>query len=265
MDRMTANYHTHTRRCGHASGEDREYVENAIASGIRTLGFSDHSPMIFTDGYYSGFRMPLDSVPGYFESLCALREEYRDRIRILIGAEVEYYPALFEGYLRYMRQCPLDYLILGQHFVWDEQTGIPSFRRTEDPEDLRQYYENVLEAVSTGRFLYVAHPDVLNYAGDEDVYLALTTDFLERLKPLGVPLELNRLGFFDGRHYPRRAFWELCGQMGIPAVLGLDAHSPDVLLDKKTVDRLAAFADGCGVRILPEPDVSAVSPFAGMD
>ena len=28
---MLANYHTHTYRCNHARGEDREYIEHAIA------------------------------------------------------------------------------------------------------------------------------------------------------------------------------------------------------------------------------------------
>mgnify|MGYP004576416305 CR=1 FL=1 len=36
------NYHTHTFRCGHAIGNDEEYVLEAIALGLNTLGFSDH-------------------------------------------------------------------------------------------------------------------------------------------------------------------------------------------------------------------------------
>ena len=40
---MIANYHTHTWRCHHADGTEREYVENAIAAGIKILGFSDHT------------------------------------------------------------------------------------------------------------------------------------------------------------------------------------------------------------------------------
>ena len=35
-------YHTHTKRCGHAVGEDEEYVIEAIKAGIKDLGFSDH-------------------------------------------------------------------------------------------------------------------------------------------------------------------------------------------------------------------------------
>lgn len=36
------NYHTHTKRCGHAEGEDEDYVLEALGSGITDLGFSDH-------------------------------------------------------------------------------------------------------------------------------------------------------------------------------------------------------------------------------
>ena len=39
------NMHTHTTRCHHAAGEDREYVEKAIEAGYDVLGFSDHAPM----------------------------------------------------------------------------------------------------------------------------------------------------------------------------------------------------------------------------
>jgi histidinol-phosphatase (PHP family) len=255
MTHLTANYHTHTYRCGHAVGKDREYVENAIRAGLKVLGFSDHSPMIFRSGYYSGFRMPLDTVAGYFESLSALREEYKNDIEIHIGVEVEYYPSCFRDYLDYMAAFPLEYKILGQHFVWDEEKDFGSFKKTDDPMRLASYYENLLAAVKTGEFLYVAHPDVLNYHGDEKAYRALTANFLQKIKPSGIPLELNRLGLFDGRHYPRRAFWELAGEYGIPAVIGLDAHSPDVLLDEKTVDDCLRFAESCGVTVLERLEI----------
>ena len=62
---MIANYHTHTWRCRHADGTEREYVERAIEGGLKILGFSDHSPYPFPDGYDSGMRMRLDQVEGY--------------------------------------------------------------------------------------------------------------------------------------------------------------------------------------------------------
>ena len=40
---MLANYHTHTPRCGHAIGSERQYIERAIEEGFKVLGFSDHT------------------------------------------------------------------------------------------------------------------------------------------------------------------------------------------------------------------------------
>ena len=33
-NKMTANYHTHTIRCNHAIGSDREYIKKAIECGL---------------------------------------------------------------------------------------------------------------------------------------------------------------------------------------------------------------------------------------
>ena len=54
---LKANYHTHTARCKHAWGEDKEYVEQAIQAGMEVLGFSDHCPWIFPPDYVSHTRM----------------------------------------------------------------------------------------------------------------------------------------------------------------------------------------------------------------
>ena len=53
---MIANYHTHTWRCMHASGTEREYVEKAIEGGLKILGFSDHTPMPYSGGYVSNVK-----------------------------------------------------------------------------------------------------------------------------------------------------------------------------------------------------------------
>lgn len=72
---MIANYHTHTWRCRHADGTEREYVERAIEGGLKILGFSDHSPYPFPEGYDSGMRMRLDQVEGYVDTVLALIPE----------------------------------------------------------------------------------------------------------------------------------------------------------------------------------------------
>ena len=54
---MKTNFHTHTARCGHASGRDEEYVQSAIRGGYQVLGFADHSPWRFASSYRSHMRM----------------------------------------------------------------------------------------------------------------------------------------------------------------------------------------------------------------
>lgn len=86
------NYHTHTKRCKHAIGEDREYIECAIKNGFKVLGFSDHCPFIY-NGYTSFMRMNPEDVEGYFYFLTNLKAEYKKEIEILIGFEEEYFPS----------------------------------------------------------------------------------------------------------------------------------------------------------------------------
>ena len=55
------NYHTHTKRCMHATGTDADYVKAALDAGLDVLGFSDHGP--FPDNRFD-FRMPYADQDG---------------------------------------------------------------------------------------------------------------------------------------------------------------------------------------------------------
>lgn len=103
---ITANLHTHTPRCHHAKGSEREYIEQAIANGFTTLGFSDHVPQPFKNGYVSTIRMTMEKLDDYVGTLRALQEEYAGRIQILVGFEAEYFPDLFEELLEQLKSVP---------------------------------------------------------------------------------------------------------------------------------------------------------------
>lgn len=240
---LVENLHTHTFRCGHATGVDRDYVEGAIRAGLRVLGFSDHSPMLFPEGcgYYSGFRMRPERFEEYVSSLLDLRREYADDIRILIGAEMEYYPALFQNTLSFFTRYPIDYLIMGQHFIGNEyeKRGLYAGDPSDDPGRLAAYVDQALEGLSTGAFTYMAHPDVYRFTGSEEVYRRENLRLLRGVKELRIPVEINFLGFRERRHYPRPMFWELVREVGNDVVFGLDAHSPE------TFDMEDAFREMC--------------------
>lgn len=221
---LIANYHTHTTRCMHAWGTEREYIEAAIKAGIQVLGFADHGPIPFTDGYVSGMRMPMEDAKGYVDTLKALREEYAGRIEIKIGFEAEYmadmYPCQMEAY----RKLGIDYLIMGQHFWKSEKDGPYAGSKTEDENRLMGYVDSVIEGMKTGSYRYLAHPDLINYVGDDAVYEREIRRMCQELKNMGIPLEINLLGLAEKKHYPRERFWEIAGSVGNQVIIGIDAH-----------------------------------------
>ena len=81
------NYHTHTFRCGHAIGNDEEYVLEAIALGLNTLGFSDH--VMLPNVKQEFVRGDYEATQGYFDSIRNLQNKYKDRINIKLGFEAE--------------------------------------------------------------------------------------------------------------------------------------------------------------------------------
>ena len=245
---MIANYHTHTWRCNHADANEKQYVENALKAGLEILGFADHTPYVFPDGYYSTFRMTMDQLPGYVDTVLMLREEYTGRIEIPLGLEAEYYPKHFEELLSRLRDYPMDYLILGQHFVGNEYDAPYNGLASRDESLLRQYVRQSCDAMNTGMFTYVAHPDLIHFIGDEKIFRHHMRDICREARSCGVPLEFNLLGLAGGRHYPTKAFWELAAEEGCAVILGRDAHSPEALLDEKTEKKALGILAGLGIQ-----------------
>ncbi len=234
---MYANYHTHTFRCYHATGMERFYVKAAIAGGLAELGFSDHAPMPFPDGYTSTFRMKPSLLTDYVETLVALREEYCDHIRIHIGLEAEYYPAIFEDFLAMIRPYSLDYLILGQHFIRNEK-GAPYMGASGVRErDFTAYVDQVIAALGTNAFTYIAHPDLPGLVGDTAFYEREAGRLCEAARAHDVPLEYNLLGMTLGRSYPQDRFFAIAREVGCEVILGTDAHSPDRVANAAEIAR----------------------------
>ena len=234
--KMIANYHTHTCRCGHAVGEDQAYVEKAIERGLKVLGFSDHVPMPFPDGHESRFRVPLRLLDDYVSSVLGLRAEYREDIDIRLGFEAEYYPDLFEAMLRVLSPYPVDYLLLAGHFNDSRETVYnPQTQFSHDA--LRTYVDRIIEGMETGKYTYVAHPDLFHYAGPERIYRREMTRLCERAKALDVPLEINVLGLREGRNYPCDRFWTIAAREKNTVIYGSDAHWPRHVCSPEVIRR----------------------------
>ncbi len=251
---MRCNYHNHTYRCGHACGTEEDYIKKAIAEGIYTLGFSDHTPYPSKPGFSSYCRMDVSEIGGYCNTLLALREKYKGYINIPIGFETEYYPDYFDKLIDLYRDYPIDYIIYAGHWIGNEcdEDKICGFDRTSNPEHMKRYADGTVKALSTGRFSMVAHPDVMYFTGDLDIYREENTKIIKCAKSLDIPLEINLNGIRDRRHYPNDEFWRLAGRLGAKAILGFDAHHVKHVADQNEIITGLRYADRFGVEVIDE-------------
>lgn len=255
---MIANYHTHTARCRHAVGEEEEYVQQAIARGVQVLGFSDHTPYFFEGGYYSNFRMRPEELQGYIDRVEALRQAYAGRIELHLGLEVEYYPGPFPKLLRALQGLPIEYFVLGQHYLGDEQGQPYSGAATDDPEILKRYCDQVTAGMETGRYSFLAHPDLIHFVGGQAVYEREMRRLCRAANRCGLPLEINFLGLAEGRNYPDERFWPIAAAEGCAVVFGCDAHAPGQLADPATERRALDLVARYGLKL--QQRIQLVSP-----
>ncbi len=240
---MKTNYHTHTFRCKHAVGDDETYVLSAIAAGFDVLGFSDHCPWPFQSGYRSDIRMEIDMLDDYIANLTRLREQYRDRIDIVIGLECEY----FEEYMGWLTQTAAQkglYLIFGNHFYQSEETGCRYFgNNCATPEQLEEYRQSALRGINSGAFCCMAHPDLFlrTYPVFDEQARKVSQEICRAAAIMDLPLELNL------SHLPHLDFWKIAAACGNKAIIGFDAHMHTALRNDAAYEQAVALLEHLGI------------------
>jgi histidinol-phosphatase (PHP family) len=253
---ITYNLHTHTYRCKHASGNVADYCRAARTHGLTTLGFSDHTPL--PDNRWSRIRMDFSELHAYNRDVELARGRFPG-LTVLKGMECEYAPE-YVAYYRDILQGELgfDYLIGAVHSFPYHGEWMNVYGGTQDAVTLRAYADCVIEAIGSGLFAFIAHPDLFGNAylcWDADA-VACARDILQAAAALHVPLEINGYGFRkpaidtpQGRRpkYPWLPFWQLAGEYKVPVIVNSDAHRPqDVIANME--DGLA-MARACGLTL----------------
>lgn len=231
---MRANYHTHTTRCNHASGSDEEYVLSAIRGGFEELGFSDHTPWDYSPSTFTGshIRMRLDEFDDYYNSIMHLKEKYKDQISIKIGLEAEYFPEYMDWLKAFIKEKEIDYVLFGNHFHLDDDTGVYYGQACKDDKWLLQYGKDTIEGLKTGVYAYLAHPDLFmrGRVKFDRTARVVSYQICEACKELDIPLEFNLAGMavserLHAVQYPHPEFWKIAADVGNKVIIGVDAHS----------------------------------------
>ncbi|MCR5506102.1 MAG: histidinol-phosphatase [Bacilli bacterium] len=228
-------YHAHTTRCGHAYGSEEEYVLKAIENGFKVLGFTDH---VFFPGFSQpGMRGDYHQMEDYIKTIRDLQEKYKDKIEIHVGFECEYSP-LYKDYFKFLKEeRGIEYLIIGQHLFFDDLTSITWLGRYHgNDEGMKRYTDMVCEAMESGLFTYLAHPDLfMRFLQNVTPYVeSCMRRICECAKKNDIPLEINLGGIRGLRpdkpgflNYPSEEFFSIVSEYGNKVIIGVDAHAPN--------------------------------------
>jgi histidinol-phosphatase (PHP family) len=231
------NYHTHTYRCQHASGDVGDYAARALKGGAHILGMSDHTPL--PDRRWDWVRMAPEDLPGYIASIDKAREAFPD-LRILKGLEAEYDGPYVDYYREIRETWSLDYLVGAIHWVPFRGNWI-YLSEVDSAAKMRAYVDYAAATMESGLFTFLAHPDGFGagYLKWDDNCQAASRDILTAALEFSVPLEINGLGFrkkpvkfFGGERqpYPLGEFWDLAAEYPVQVVTNSDAHDPEHVL-----------------------------------
>jgi histidinol-phosphatase (PHP family) len=209
--------------------------------------------------------MRTDELFEYAESVRELAKEYEADIRVLLGFELEYYPDYHEEEMAFLRQVNPDYLLLGQHYIGNEK-DLPHVNAKLDEKDLPHvnaklsddyilttYATQVISALATGDFLYLAHPDMPGFNYSEQAKDREYRRICEFAKKKNIPLEINLWGLNGNRCYPSREFFKIASEVGNDVVIGMDAHKPEILFDKDILQKALGMVEELKLHLIEKP------------
>ena len=236
LEAVCSNAHTHTTLCD-GSSTPAEMAQAAWQLGFKSLGFSGHS-FCPADGY----GMAPVALAQYCREVLALREEYRGRLAIYLGLELDSLSELPEP-------GKFDYLIGSVHNllgptgrVWpidaapaDTQAAIADFGGAQ--AYVQAYFTAVDEMLAARPVQIAGHFDLLckyNAGGrffDESSveYKKIAAAVLRRhCRNNKVVFEINTGAMCRGylqRPYPDYWLWEILRQEKAWVIVNSDAHS----------------------------------------
>lgn len=178
-------------------------------------------------------RMEYSQINEYLESVKFLKNKYKDKIEIESGFEVEYLPGEEENLLE-LKQIT-DKLVLGQHFIYDDNnTDLKIFRKHDfNDYELIKYANYIKKALELRIPDIIVHPDLYMLNRDKfgEIEKKTAEIICEAAEKYNIPLEINLTepSMFlsklkDTIKYPCKGFWEVASKYNVKVIYGIDAH-----------------------------------------
>lgn len=236
MDIIKYDYHTHPNFMN-VPENDRKFIESAIESGLEEICFTDHAPL---SRFPLSDRVPFGFARRYCERVRELADEYKGRITVKCGVEMDYIPDL-EGEIEdILSEGSYDYVIGSSHLHIPGMLPKALSEMTAD-EYVAHCCLNNLRAVRSGYFNTVAHLDMYRWVVRKNERFKLLTaqfDFkrhedtiretFSEMEKRGVALEINTHLMASTKNaediYPSKDVLKIAKEYNIKYKYGSDAH-----------------------------------------
>lgn len=249
---MKQRYTLHTHSLGFdGKSTVQQMIDTARDMGFYTIGISNHfivhpnikqAPMYqysvrggYSNIYASGFDEVMGRFVPHYDELEILREQNPD-IKILRGLEVDFFDDLnwqknFEKCIAILRP---DYTIGSCHFILHNGVLLNSHDWAKadcDTRDilLKQYWNNIAIAATSGLFTWMAHLDLPKKVGlgREYKWQGYEDKAVSAIAKSGVGTEINTSGYKTGcdEPYPSIRILKMLASANVPVVISDDAHA----------------------------------------
>ncbi len=242
------DYHTHTARCGHATGRPGDYVEAARARGLAALGVADHLPLLpDRDPELSMSAFELDDYVAEVQELKARFPDY-----VLLGIEADYRPQTVSEVGALLESSPFDYVIGSVHHLggwgFDDPRQMDEYADRDIDDVWIEYFELVGDAAESGLFTILGHLDLVKKFGYRPTRTrgAELDRLVERVARAGALVEINTAGLHRpvGEAYPTLDILRRLCIAGVAVTFGSDAHRPQEV--GRDFDHAVALAQAAG-------------------
>ncbi len=236
---MLSNFHTHTKYCD-GKNTPEEMILQAMDLGFSALGFSGHAYTYFDTSYCT-----KDEV-AYISEINALKEKYKDKIEIYLGAEEDMYSQV--------DRTKFEYIIGSCHYVKIKEKYYPLDSKhsvTKEAIDLldgnpitlaEQYYSTFTDYIFTRKPDIIGHFDLITKYDECEPPLFLTNPEYEKIAEKYIRIaakancifEVNTGAISRGYRktpYPSGNLLNVLKQEGARIILSSDCHNKDHLAE----------------------------------
>ena len=238
---MLYNYHTHTTYCD-GKNTAEEMVQKAIELGLSELGFSGHS--------YTEFDLePCMTRAGtelYKKEINALKEKYKNKIKILLGIEYDYHSNEPTDDYDYILGS-VHYILKGDEYLcidYSREKQIEAVNKHYGGDFyayIEDYYKTVAELYNKLKCDIIGHFDlVTKYNADGSLfdtkhprYIAAWQAAADTIIKTPAVVEINTGGIARGHvsePYPSKEIIEYFKSYGKKMIFSSDCHNKNYLL-----------------------------------